>query len=198
MLYLNTETIKYNTQINCPNCDYSLNNIQCTNILIFPLKEIIEEYENRKKYFITIYDCFNYYERENLKDRICNSCRTKDYVSNNIKLMEGPKILIINIYRRATYLMNIKFELDEKVKLKEFIYDNKNRYNYELTSIVFNIGYEQFILFYKSLVENKWYKYDDSLVTESSFKKIKESGVPYLLFYSLIENENFIINNYYT
>ena len=50
------------------------------------------------------------------------------------------------------------------------------------------LGDDHFISFCKSLVDNNWYKYDDSKFTRGSLEEIKSQGTPYLLFYSLIEN----------
>jgi ubiquitin C-terminal hydrolase len=37
-------------------------------------------------------------------------------------------------------------------------------------------------------MDNKWYKYNDSLVDRSSFQEASTTGVPYILFYSVIKN----------
>ena len=41
-----------------------------------------------------------------------------------------------------------------------------------------------FIAFCKSFVDGNWYKCNDSMVTPSSFHEAKNTGVPYILFYS--------------
>ena len=42
----------------------------------------------------------------------------------------------------------------------------------------------RFIAFCKSFVDGKWYKYNDAIVSPSSFNEAKNTGVPYILFYS--------------
>ena len=43
-----------------------------------------------------------------------------------------------------------------------------------------------FIAYCKRLVnyELKWFKFNDSFVTESNFNEVQTSGMPYVLFYS--------------
>ena len=180
--------LKYNSETHCFNCDFISNNIQCTNILIFPLEEVIKENENKK--IITIYDCFAYYQKQNYKIGICNNCKQNDYLANNDILLRGPKILIINIVGEIKNKMDIKLELDEKIKIKEFFKFKKKEYNYKLINLISNIGYAHYIAFFKSFYDNKWYKYNNSSVNESMFKEIKDTGFPYLLFYSLAKNDN--------
>ena len=83
--------LKYNSQTSCLNCDFISNNIQCTNILIFPLEEIIKEYENQNRKAITIYDCFAYYQKQNHKIGTCNKCNKKDCLANNNILCKTQK-----------------------------------------------------------------------------------------------------------
>ena len=178
--------LKYNSQTRCLNCNYISNNIQCNNILIFPLEEILKENEK----IITIYDCFAYYQKQNYINLTCKNCKKEDRLSNSNMLMQCPKILIINITGEINNKKDIKFELEEKIELKKFIYDYKSGYNYELINLISIIENEHYIAFCKSLSNNKWYKYNDYLVNESMFKEIKNTGFPYLLFYSLIKNDN--------
>ena len=44
-----------------------------------------------------------------------------------------------------------------------------------------------FIAFCKSFVDQKWYKYNDAMVNNSSFQEASTTGVPYILFYSYIK-----------
>ena len=46
-------------------------------------------------------------------------------------------------------------------------------------------GKDNFIVFCKSFVDDNWYKYFDSIVSKSYFRKARNEGIPYLLIYSL-------------
>ena len=139
--------IKYNSQTRCLNCKFISNIIQYTNIIIFPLEEIIKKYENQNKKNITIYDCFEYYQKQNYKIGTCNKCNKKDFLANNNILMQVPKILIINITGKINNKKELRFELEEKIELKKFVYDYKSGYNYKLINLISIIGYDHYIAF---------------------------------------------------
>ena len=44
-----------------------------------------------------------------------------------------------------------------------------------------------FISFCKNSENLKWYKFNDAIVTESSFKEVMSFGIPYVLFYNSIQ-----------
>ena len=178
--------IIYHSKKNYLNCKFASNNFKFNNILIFPLEKIKKEYSNKKN--LTIYDCFGYYQKQNYIKKICENCNKEADLANNNILMQGPKILIINIIGEKNNKKEIKFELEEKIELKNFIFDYKKEYNYELISLISIIDDSHYIAFCKSFNNNKWYKDRESLDNESMFNEIKKAGFPYLLFYSLITN----------
>ena len=76
----------------------------------------------------------------------------------------------------------------------------RNQEVYELRCIVTHLGPSgtagHYIAFCYVENENKWYKFDDSIVTESSFKDASNTGDSYLLFYKRTNNQmNNQINN---
>ena len=177
-------SIKYDSQINCLNCKKISHNIKLSTLLIFPLEEVIKF--NNQNDTITIYDCFKFYQNNNYKINTCVECKLEDYMDYKNILIAGPKILII--YFDKKYGSKCHFKLYQNINLKNFFYCKKNKYVYEIISIIFNLGDEQFIAFCKSFVSNLWYKYDNSKVTKISLNEIKSiKKTPYLLFYSLIE-----------
>ena len=117
----------------------------------------------------------------------CTKCKREDYMGKSHNLLVASKVLIININRINKY--KIKIEIDDEINLNEFYYYKENGSKYELISIMTFYENDQFIAFCKSFVDNKWYKYEDSNVTPSSFIEAKSKGYPYLLFYSLKEKK---------
>ena len=177
----------YNIQIKCRKCNAFSNNIQLSYLLVFPLEEV-KEYKNNI-YNISIYDCFKYYQKPNYFEKICDICNSKEnFMEKKNILLEGPKILIINITKGKFKGANIKFNLEKKINISEFILYREKQYNYELLGIINSSGNEHYISFCKSFSNNKWYKYDNSLVTPYSFKDLKIKGNSDFLFYSLIDN----------
>jgi len=52
----------YNSMITCLNCNMTVYNTQCFNILAFPLEEV-RKYKNKKNNIIDIIECFEYYQK---------------------------------------------------------------------------------------------------------------------------------------
>ena len=111
---------------------------------------------------------------------------------NITKLLYGPKILIINLNRGKGLEFNVKINFPEYIDITNYVYykDNMPTF-YELIGIVTHFGPSSmgghFIAFCKSFGDQKWYKYNDAMVDPSSFEEAKNTGVPYILFYSYIK-----------
>ena len=48
----------------CLNCKFTTYNVQCFNILIFPLEEV-RKYKNKLNNTVDIIECFEYYRNKN-------------------------------------------------------------------------------------------------------------------------------------
>ena len=184
----------YNSMMTCTSCNKKTHNVQCYNILIFPLEEV-RKFKNRYENIVDIKECFEYYEKEDKmrgeNQIFCNSCRRMSNSINQSKMIIGPNVLVINLNRGKGLQFDIKINFGEYLDLKKFIYYKESPYFYELIGIVTHFGPSSmgghFIAFCKSFVEQKWYKYNDSIVTDSSFQEASSTGVPYILFYSFIQ-----------
>ena len=79
----------FNSIMCCQNCNVVLNNVQCYNILIFPLQKV-KEYKMKTDNIVDLYECFDYNQRPDLisgKSFYCNNCRTMVDNVNTTKLM---------------------------------------------------------------------------------------------------------------
>ena len=184
----------FNSIMCCQNCNVVLNNVQCYNILIFPLQKV-KEYKMRMENIVDLYECFEYNQRPDLiggKSFYCNNCRTMVDNVNTTKLLYGPKILIINFNRGRGLEFNVQINFPEYIDISNYVYykDNSPTF-YELVGIVTHFGPSSmgghFIAFCKSFGNQQWYKYNDAMVDPSSFEEAKNTGVPYILFYSYIK-----------
>ena len=176
----------------CQNCGIITHNIQCFNILIMPLEEV-RNFKNRYQNYVTIRECFEYYQKTDYmigENQIyCNYCKRMSTSENNTTLIVGPKILIINLNRGKGLQFNIKLLFEEKIDISNFIfYSKQTNFNYRLIGVVTHFGPSgesgHFIAFCKSFVDGNWYKYNDAIVTLSSFTEAQRTGVPYILFYA--------------
>ena len=110
---------------------------------------------------------------------------------NKTDLIVGPKILIINLNRGKGIQFNVKLDFTEFLNLYNFIYFKESPFKYKLIGVVTNFGpsgeSEHFIAFCRSFVNDQWYKYNDAIVTQSSFLEARDTGIPYILFYQVEE-----------
>ena len=184
----------FNSITCCQNCNVVLNNVQCYNILIFPLQKV-KEYKMKMDNIVDLYECFDYNQRPDLisgKSFYCNNCRTMVDNVNTTKLLYCPKILVINFNRGKGLEFDVKINFPEYIDIINYVYykDNSPTF-YELVGIVTHFGPSSmgghFIAFCKSFGNQQWYKYNDAMVDPSSFEEAKNTGVPYILFYSYIK-----------
>ena len=186
----------YNSMMQCLKCNTTTHNIQCFNILIFPLEEV-RKFKNRMQNLVDIIECFEYYQKtENMngENQIrCDYCHSMANCLNVSKIILGPNILIINLNRGKGLEYNIKLNFGEYLDIQNFIYFQNEDIPkfYELIGIVTHFGPSNigghFIAFCKSFKNNQWYKYNDAQVDNSSFNEASTTGVPYILFYSFIK-----------
>jgi len=185
----------YNSMMTCLNCNRTTHNVQCFNILIFPLEEV-RKYKNKINNTVDIIDCFEYYKKQdfmkNSNQIYCNGCKNMSNSNNQTQLIIGPNILVINLNRGKGLEFNVKINFDEYLDIINFIYYKEASPSfYELIGIVTHFGPSSmsghFIAFCKSFIDNEWYKYNDTQVNLSSFQEARSTGVPYILFYSFIK-----------
>jgi ubiquitin C-terminal hydrolase len=182
----------YKSMITCLDCNITEYNLQCFNILTFPLEEV-RKYKNKLNNTVDIIECFEYYQKQNSSQLYCNISKTISNYYESSKLIIGPKVLVINLKRSIGIEFNAKLKLDEYLDIKDFInyYKKESPSFYELIGIVSYFESSNmnghFIAFCKSFIDNQWYKYNDTQVNISSFQEAKSTGVPYILFYSFIK-----------
>ena len=86
--------------ITCLKCKVLTNNVQCYNILMFPLKEVRKF---KKKKWYGWYNRMFYFEKDdymNGENQIyCNSCKRMANNINKSKILIDPNVLVINLNR---------------------------------------------------------------------------------------------------
>ena len=185
----------YNSMMTCYNCNLTTHNVQCFNILIFPLEEV-RKFKNSYYNSVDIIDCFQYYQKNDLmigdNQIYCNNCHRMANSCNSSKLIIAPNVLVINLNRGKGLQFDVKLTFQEYLNIRNFVYYKDSPSYYKLIGIVTHFGPSSmgghFIAFCKSFVDNNWYKYNDSLVHNSSFQEASTTGVPYILFYSVVKN----------
>ena len=179
-----------NSMTTCGYCGITIHNVQVMNILFFPLEEVRKfmMYQNNT---VKIEDCFKYNEKQEIYSSFyCNNCRQIYPAYNQSKLIYVPPTLIINLNRGKGIEFNVNIDFDEYLNVRKYVYANDSFYFYELVGVICHLGTNDmgghFIAYCKNSNNCEWYKYNDSIVTKCDFKEIKNSRLPYVLFYSYL------------
>ena len=180
----------FNAMMTCANCKTITNNIQCYNILIFPLEEV-RIFKRRNFKMVNILECFEYYEHTEFlygtNQIYCNRCKSLQNSYNKTKIIIAPNYLILNLNRGRGNIFGIKLIFEEYLDIKQFVFYNQSPYFYELIGVVTHLGQSgmsgHFIAYCKSFVDSQWYKFNDAMVDPCSFSEVTQIGIPYILFY---------------
>ena len=182
----------------CTYCSAMTFNVQIMNILFFPLEKV-RIFTKTPHNFVTIDDCFRQYEEAELfsgaDQMYCNNCKNTTNAYNQNKLITIPKTLIINLNRGKGLEFKVGIKFEEYLNLKNYILDPENissPFKYELIGVISHFGENNmgghFIAYCKNSYNAKWYKFNDALVSESSFQEASSIGLPYVLYYSYISS----------
>ena len=170
-----------------------LYNFQIFNFIIFPLEDIrININPNLNN--VNIYQCFEYDRRNVLmqgENSIwCNKCQKLTTGLYKSAIYSSPINFILILNRGKNNVYNVKINFEENINLGNYVTLKKqNNLFYSLYGVITHIGPSSmgghFIAFCKSPIDNKWYRFNDSMVTpvDDFYRDIHEYGCPYVLFY---------------
>jgi len=190
---------QYNSNgLNCPLC-YNYGIFNC---LIFPLEEVKNMKINSMQFNnniqmvneVSLEDCFFYNQKSELftgeNRNYCNICKLLFDSNYSSKIYISPEILILILNRGKGNIYNIKLNFNEVIDITKFVLKkDKPQINYILYGVITHYGQSgpnsHFIASCKSPIDDKWYRYNDSIVEPVSNiqKEILEFGTPYILFY---------------
>jgi ubiquitin C-terminal hydrolase len=193
----------------CQNCKVNYNSrgmnnpifydYQKINCIIFPLDEI-NNYKNsdmqninfnyymNQNNIVSIYDCFIFYQKTKILNQyFCKDCNQVNDSLYTTNIHSPPNILIIILDRGKDNVFNVKFEFTERIDITNFILAKEKpiiEYDlYGVIALIENTG--RFIASCKSSLDNKWYRYNDSIVTPINDirRDVIDFGTLYILFY---------------
>ena len=150
---------------------------------------------------VSIYDCFDYYQKpmdmNGDNAMYCSNCNQKFNAKMTTKLQKGPEILIVILNRGKGIEFDVKIRFVEDLSLEDYIESDEEKIkSYDLIGVISHLGESNdsghFIAYCRDPIINKWFKYNDSFVTEvKDFKKqILDDSMPYVLFYKRKDNDN--------
>jgi len=194
-------------QFECQNCKMNGQqgiikyNYETFFYLEFPLDEVrkhVAQTTNMLQYYqnideVDIYDCFNYYQKNNTIVGYCDLCQKDDAQINTKTEIYSPSIILMLIFNRGKGIQfNIKINFQDKLHLTNICLNKTNQY-YELQGVVKHFGDNSanghFIAYCRSAVpsfSNNWYIYNDETVVQvTDWNDIVNKGDTYILFYQL-------------
>ena len=191
------------TKSQCAGCKCIKFNFQIYSFLEFPLQQVNQYFFNKmgkplftkdgKNPDVDLYECFEYYQKTDVMNgqnqmfcNICNGNRDNYYGTTICSL---PNYLIINLNRGKGAVYECKVNFPEELNLYNYI-TLKTPHKLQLYAVISHIGPSSmgghFIAYCRHRQNNKWYKYNDSFVTEFTKDKEYNEGMPYILFYKAV------------
>jgi len=180
------------SELYCQYCHYTATSYGCFSDLIFPLEEVRKYIYGNNSNCVNLIDGFKFFRRKSYisgQNQIsCNNCHCMSNAYQNNSLYSLPEVLIINLNRGRGNIYNVGIEYDEVIDLSGEVETHiESSDTFKLIGIISHFGPSNtsghFIAFCYVESKGKWYEFNDSIVTESSFDEAKNKGVAYVLFY---------------
>ena len=106
------------------------------------------------------------------------------------KIFVSPNILVLILNRGKGNIYDVKLDFNEEIDITEFVIKKDiPQIKYNLYGVITHIGESgpnaHFIASCKSPIDNKWYRYNDAIVSPITNiqKEVINFGTPYILFY---------------
>ena len=173
--------------IKCLGCNNIIYNYQYFQNLSFPMFN----YHNK---ICNIYQSFKEYTKAETingdNQFYCQKCRVLRAAKVKSKIFYAPRYLIINIdYGKNFRYKPNKVEFGEIIDLRGFTDKNNEEKSYELIAISNYISSSgnsgHYIAYCKNKNNNRWYKFNDSMINECNFNELISNN-PKLLIYKRI------------
>ena len=194
------------TKNQCSGCNTIKYNFQIYSFLEFPLEQVnIYCFQNGRrnalinndgsKPDVDLLECFDYYQKIEMmtgdNQMYCNFCQANLNAYYNTSLYSLPLYLIINLNRGKNAVYQCKVNFPEKLNLLNYVSYKDGVTALNLYAVICHYGPSSmsghFIAYCRNQKDNKWYSYNDSIVTECTKPK------PYNdIFYFINLHEVFI------
>jgi len=162
----------------------------------------------KRRNSVSIYDCFkNFVKLEKLEDNnewFCPECKKHQRATKKMEIYKSPHILIIHLKRFKNHSKIdtvVEFPI-EGLDISQYVISNEGGLPlvYDLFAISNHhgsMGFGHYTAFAKNYLNNKWYEFDDSHVSEKSDNELINSSA-YVLFYRRRGLDKFInLDNIY-
>ena len=194
------------TKSQCQGCNIIKFNFQVYSFLEFPLQQVNQFFFNKgtrplinpdgKNPDVDLYECFEYYEKVDLmtgdNQMFCNQCNKLCNSYYSTKLYSGPTYLILNLNRGKGAVYECKVNFPEQLTIYNYFTNKQGITTYELYAVICHLGPSSmsghFVAYCRNKIDNKWYLYNDALVSLCTKPKQYTDGMPYILFYKALKS----------
>ena len=191
------------TKSKCCGCQNIKYNFQIYSFLEFPLEQVNNYcFQNGRRNFmnfngtnpdIDLYECFDYYQKIDLmtgeNQMYCNICNASFDSFYNTSLYSPPRYLIINLNRGKNAVYECKVKFPEQLNLLNYLSYKDGITVLKLYAVICHIGPSSMsghFMAYCRNKDDKWYLYNDAIVTECNKPYPYNDGMPYILFYKAL------------
>ena len=196
------------TKTQCLQCNYIKFNFQVNPFIEFPLEEVNKYCLSQNKIMslinidgsnpeVNIYDCFEYYSKVDLmsgeNQMYCNICKQclNSYYQTILYIL--PKYLIINLNRGKNAVYQCQVNFPEELDLTNYVVYKDTNTKFELYAVICHIGPSSmsghFVAYCRNRMDQKWYLYNDAIVTLCQQPYEYQNKMPYILFYRSINEK---------
>ena len=196
------------TKSQCQGCKIIKYNFQVYSFLEFPLQQVNQYYfNNGKRPLLTndgknpdvdLYECFEYNRKIDLmtgdNQMYCNICNKLCDATYVTYLYSTPNYLILNLNRGKGAVYECKVNFPEQLNIFNFVTSKQATTAYELYAVICHLGPSSmdghFVAYCRNRLDNKWYLYNDGFVTLCTRKDQYTDGMPYILFYRVLTDDD--------
>ena len=189
------------TKSKCQGCNIIKFNFQIYSFLEFPLQQVNQFFFNKgkrplftsdgKNPDIDLYECLEYNEKIEVmtgdNQMFCNNCNKLCNALYSSLLYSSPYYLIINLNRGKGAVYECKVNFPEQLNLFNYLTNKQGFTVFELYAVICHLGPSSmsghFVAYCRNRIDNKWYLYNDGIVTLCTRQYQYNDGMPYILFY---------------
>ena len=117
----------------------------------------------------------------------CNNCNKLCDALYSSLLYSGPNYLIINLNRGKGAIYECKVIFPSQLNIINYLTFKNGITVYEWYAVICHLGPSSmsghFVAYCRNRIDNKWYLYNDGIVTLCTRQYQYNDGMPYILFY---------------
>ena len=177
----------------CSGCKlkyYSFNNFETLDL------DILGTFQKNSYAPISLLSCLNYQSQKSQKI-FCQKCQKYTQFQINTKIYSSPINFVFTLNRgypdQNQNLLNIKFMVEEKIDIGQYLENKKAYAKFELIGIVSYYSEEKkYVCFGKSPADEKWYLYNDEKVMDTNNNEVINRNnnmeyIPCILLYQFMK-----------